>query len=110
MDTSLGCSRARAALTEDEKGRLMKEGRCFNCKNTSHRSKECPDKKNCTQIRTGETNEDPKDPKDKEESASAVKASATKPLSAKEVIELVRGMEEGEKEKVIEECFMQDFA
>ena len=110
MDTLLGRSHARAALTEDEKSHLMKEGRCFNCKNTGHRSRECPDKKNRTQIRTGETNEDPEDPKDKEEPTSAVKASATKPLSAKEVIELVRGMEEGEKEKVIEECFMKDFA
>ena len=55
----------------------------------------------------GETKEDPED---KEEPTSAVKASATKALSAKEVIDLVRNMEEGEKEKVIEECFMQDFA
>ena len=49
-------------------------------------------------------------PKDKEEPASAVKAGDTKTLSAKEVIELVWNMEEGEKEKVIEEVFMQDFA
>ena len=107
MDTSVGCTRARAALTEDERGRLMKEGRCFNCKNTSHQSRECPDKKNRTQIRMGETKEDPED---KEEPASAVKASATKALSAKEVIDLVQNMEESEKEKVIKECFMQDFA
>ena len=107
MDTSAGRTRARAALTKDERGRLMKGGRCFNCKNTGHRSKECPDKKNRTQIRTGETKEDPED---KEEPASAVKASATKPLSAKEVIDLVQNMEEDEKEKVIEECFMKDFA
>ena len=85
----------------------MKEGRCFNCKNTSHRSRECPDKKNHTQIQAGEVEEPPQD---KEEAASAVKASATKALSAKEVIEMVRNMEEGEKEKVIEEWFMQDFA
>ena len=34
MDTSARCTCARAALTEDERGRLMKEGCCFNCKNT----------------------------------------------------------------------------
>ena len=107
MDTSAGRTRAQAAMTEDERNRLMKEGWCFNCKNTEHRSRECPDKKGRTQIRTGESKEDPED---KEESASAVKASTTKALSAKEVIEMVRNMEEGEKEKVIEECFMQDFA
>ena len=107
MDTSLGCSHAQAALTEEEKGRLMKEGRCFNCKNTGHRSWEYPDKKNQTQIRTGET----KEPDQEEEATtSAVKASGTKPLSATEIIELVQNMEEGEKEKVIEEVFMQDFA
>ena len=107
MDTSAGHTRAWAALTEDERGRLMKEGWCFNCKNTRHQSRECPDKKNCTQIQTGEAEEPLKD---KEETPSAVKASTTKTLLAKEVIELVQNMEEGEKEKVIEECFMQDFA
>ena len=72
-----------------------------------HRSRECPDKKNHTQIWVGEVEEPPKD---KEEPASAVKASATKALSAQEVIELVWNMEEGEKEKVIEEVFMKDFS
>ena len=107
MDTSAGHTCAWAAMTEDERNRLMKEGKCFNCKNTGHQSRECPDKKNRTQIQTGEAEETPKD---KEDTASAVKASATKALSAKEVIEMVQNMEEGEKEKVIEECFMQDFA
>ena len=107
MDTSAGCTCAQAALIEDERGHLMKEGQCFNCKNTGHCSKDCPDKKNCTQIQAGEAEQTPKD---KEEDASAVKASATKALSAKEVIEMVQNMEEGEKEKVIEECFTQDFA
>ena len=89
MDTSAGRTCARAALTEDERGHLMKEGRCFNCKNTGHCSKDCPDKKNHTQIQAGEAEQTPKD---KEEDASATKA-----LSAKEVIEMVRNMEEGEK-------------
>ena len=53
MDTLAGCTRAQAAMTEDERNCLMKEGRCFNCKNTGHRSRECPDKKNCTQTRLG---------------------------------------------------------
>ena len=55
----------------------------------------------------GETKETPKE---KEESTSAVKASATKALSARELIDLVQNMEEGEKVKVIKEVFMQDFA
>ena len=107
MDTSAGHTHAQAALTKDERGCLMKEGWCFNCKNTGHQSRECPDKKNRTQIRMGEAEEPPED---KEEAASVVKDSATKALSAKEIIEMVWNMEEGEREKVIEECFMQDFA
>ena len=52
-----------------------------------------------------------KEPEGEDEATtSAVKASGTKPLSATEIIELVRNMEEGEKEKVIEEVFMKDFA
>ena len=50
MDTSAGRTCAWAALTKDERNRLMKEGWCFNCKNTGHRSRECPDKKGRTQI------------------------------------------------------------
>jgi Zinc knuckle len=30
-------------LSIDERTRLMKEGRCFKCKNTGHRANECPD-------------------------------------------------------------------
>ena len=107
MDTSAGCTHARAALTKEEKGCLMKEGRCFNCKNMGHQSRESPDKKNWTQIRTGETEEPTKEAK---ATTSAVKASGTKPLMAKEIVDLIHKMEKGEKEKVIEEVFMQDFA
>jgi hypothetical protein len=30
-------------LSIDKQTRLMKEGRCFKCKNTGHRASECPD-------------------------------------------------------------------
>jgi Zinc knuckle len=32
-------------LSIDKQTRLMKEGRCFKCKNTGHRANECPDNK-----------------------------------------------------------------
>jgi hypothetical protein len=33
-------------LTVDEQNKLIKEGRCFKCKNTGHRAGECPEDKN----------------------------------------------------------------
>jgi hypothetical protein len=30
-------------LTVDERNKLMKEGRCFKCRNTRHRANECPE-------------------------------------------------------------------
>jgi hypothetical protein len=30
-------------LTVDERNKLMKEGRCFKCRNTGHRANECPE-------------------------------------------------------------------
>ena len=32
------------ALSMDERTKLMKEGRCFNCKDTGHMAKDCPKK------------------------------------------------------------------
>jgi Zinc knuckle len=33
-------------LSINEQTRLMKEGRCFKCKNTGHRANKCPDDEN----------------------------------------------------------------
>jgi hypothetical protein len=30
-------------LTIEERNQLMKEGRCFKCRNTGHRANKCPD-------------------------------------------------------------------
>ena len=37
------------ALTFEERNKLMKEGKCFNCKSTGHISKDCPRKKKRTE-------------------------------------------------------------
>jgi Zinc knuckle len=33
-------------LTIEERNQLMKEGRCFKCRNTGHRANECPEREN----------------------------------------------------------------
>jgi hypothetical protein len=33
-------------LTIDEQNKLMKEGRCFKCRNTRHRANKCPEDRN----------------------------------------------------------------
>jgi Zinc knuckle len=33
-------------LTIEERNQLMKEGRCFKCRNTGHRANECPEEEN----------------------------------------------------------------
>ncbi|KAI0288500.1 hypothetical protein B0F90DRAFT_1827404 [Multifurca ochricompacta] len=44
MDTSADHTKAHAALTNDEKKNLMKEGRCFHCRAQGHMSRFCPKK------------------------------------------------------------------
>jgi hypothetical protein len=42
MDLTPGCTRARAALTDDELNRLRQEGKCFKCKHQGHIGRNCP--------------------------------------------------------------------
>ena len=109
MDTSGGCTHVNAVLTEDKHTKLQKEGRCFRCKHQGHLSKNCPNKpKDAKAWATGE-----------EESATinaALSSSQTpsntqKPatkINAKELVELVHNMDQDEKDKVIQDIFMQE--
>ena len=109
MDTSGGRTCTFAALTEDECAKLQKEGRCFRCKRQGHLSRNCPDKPKDAKARaTG-----------KEESATinaASSSSQTPPntqksatkINTKELVESVRNMDQDEKDKVIQDVFMQE--
>ena len=100
MDLTPGRTRARAALTEEEQVTLQKEGRCFNCKKQGHIGRNCPLKAGGSKARSGETTEDA------DQTHSSIKR-----LTADELINIVRGMDEGEKDKMIQEVFMkEDFA
>ena len=59
MDLTPGHTRARAALTNDERATLRQEGKCFKCCKKGHMSRDCPDRAN--QAQSGTTKEDPKE-------------------------------------------------
>ena len=63
-------------------------------------SRVCPDR--ASQARSGTTKEEPKE-EIKEEDAQI------KTVTAEELVNLVRGMTQEEKDKVIQDIFMKDF-
>ena len=56
MDLTPGCTRARAALTDDERATLQQEGKCFKCCKKGHMSQDCPDW--ASQARSGKVKEE----------------------------------------------------
>ena len=110
MDTSGGHTCAYAALTEDERAKLQKEGRCFRCKRQGHLSRSCPDKPKDAKARaTGEeegTTINAASSSSQTPSPNTQK-SATK-INAKELVELVCNMDQDKEDKVIQDVFMQE--
>jgi hypothetical protein len=128
MDTTPGCIHARAALSENEMVQLHREGKCFKCKRQGHIGHNCPNQN--AQIRATDTNtafQDATNTSTASNGASNIKdatntsssgASNTiipshsiKKINAQELVELVQEMDQGEKDKVIQDIFMnKDFA
>ena len=88
-----------ASLTDDEKLQLMKEGRCFRCKNKGHMSKACPTRTSTsssssqTRIRIVEEEEKPKEPLKK---------------GVDDVISSINKMTADEKEDFLAKAFAQE--
>ena len=101
MDLTPGRTRAWAALTNDERATLRQEGKCFKCCKKGHMSRDCPDR--ASQARGGTTKEESKGEEPKEEDAQV------KQVTAEELVHLVWGMSQEEKDKVIQDVFMKDF-
>ena len=101
MDLTPGRTRARVALTDDERATLRQEGKCFKCRKKGHMSRDCPDRP--SQVRSSQT---------KEESPAGETPEAKDPeikrITAQELVNLVRDMDQGEKDKVIQEVFMKE--
>jgi hypothetical protein len=120
MDLTPGRTRARAALTDDELSRLRQEGKCFKCKRQGHIGRNCPNQN--SQVRATNTSNAssgaPQTPTSLATNASNTSSGAAAPptsirkaITAQELVDLVRDMDQGEKDKVIQDIFMQeDFA
>ena len=100
MDLTPGRTRARAALTDNERATLRQEGKCFKCRKKGHMSRDCPDR--ASQARSGVTKEETKE-EIKEEDVQI------KTVTTEELVNLVRGMTQEEKDKVIQDVFMKNF-
>jgi hypothetical protein len=116
MDTTPGCIRARAALSEDEMAQLHREGKCFKCKCQGHIGHICPNLN--SQICATDTNKGATTQNTTNTSTASSGTSNTpaplhsiKKINAQELVKLVQDMDQGEKDKLIQDIFMnEDFA
>jgi hypothetical protein len=117
MDTTPGHIRARTALSEDEMAQLCREGKCFKCKRQGHIGRNCPNQN--SQIRATDTNKTSAISQDATNTSTASSGTSNiitpshsiKKINAQELVKLVRDMDQGEKDKVIQDIFMnEDFA
>ena len=101
MDLTPGCTCAQAALTKEEQVTLWKEGCCFNCKKQGHIGRNCPLKAGGLKVRSGDASGD----------TNQTQSSSINQLTADDLIRMVQGMDDGDKDKIIQEVFMkEDFA
>jgi PPE-repeat protein len=120
MDLTPGRTRARAAHTDDEMSRLRQEGKCFKCKHQGHIGHNCPNQNSqvhATNTSTASSGAPQTHPipatntSTASSGTSAPSASIRKAITAQELVDLVQDMDQGEKDKVIQDIFMQeDFA
>jgi hypothetical protein len=115
MDLTPGRTRARAALTDDEMSKLRQEGKCFKCKCQGHIGRNCPNQNSqihATNSGGPQTHPTPATNTSTASSGASIPlASIRKAITAQELVDLVRDMDQGEKDKVIQDIFMQeDFA
>jgi hypothetical protein len=109
--------RTMGKLTDEERTKLMKEGRCFRCRKLGHMSRACPNKgkgkipdrpcssqgqytKEKPKVRAAVINEDKE-----EEQHSEAETSTTAPPSytKKDVLQYIRGMTIEDRENLYEE-------
>jgi hypothetical protein len=117
MDLTPGHTHARAALTDDELVKLHQEGKCFKCKHQGHIGRNCPNQ-NAQIHATNTSNASGGAPQISTSSATNTSnassgasiplTSIRKAITVQELVDLVRDMDQGEKDKVIQDIFMQE--
>jgi hypothetical protein len=103
----IDCVRARQ-ITTDERAELMKAGKCFTCHKQGHLSRNCPQCSSCpctnarastSQVKIEDDNEEEDTPRTK------ARVGKTK-YSADKIIEIMRNVEDDDKDEVIQKVFM----
>ena len=114
MDLTPGLTRARAALSDEEMAKLRQEGKCFKCNRQGHIGRNCPNQN--PQIRATNTSTASSGPSNTTTATNTSTANSapkiTPPTSIRKhhrprTSGLVRDMEQGEKDKVIQDIFMK---
>jgi hypothetical protein len=101
MDLAPGHTRARAALTDDEMAKLHQEGKCFKCKRQGHIGHNCPNQNpqicatNTITDSSGPSNYNATNTSNASSGASEGSPSIRKAITAKELVDLVRDMDQG---------------
>ena len=101
--------RARGIST-DERTELMKSGKCFTCKKQGHLSRDCPQKpakpRFNARASTSQLAETRGDSDDEQVAPTAKGRAAKVKYSADEIIEIMRNVEDDDKDEVIQKVFM----
>jgi hypothetical protein len=108
MDLTPGRTRARAALTDDEMNKLRQEGKCFKCKRQGHIGRNCPNQNSQIRAASGPQTHPATNTSTASSGVTIPSTSIRKAITAQELVDLVRDMDQGEKDKVIQDIFMQE--
>jgi hypothetical protein len=112
MDLTPGHTRARSALTDDKMTKLRQEGKCFKCKCQGHIGRNCPNQN--SQVRATNTSSGAFQTSPTTNTSTASSGASTTPISIRkaimvqELVDLVQDMDQMEKDKVIQDIFLQE--
>jgi hypothetical protein len=116
MDLTPGLTHARAAMSDEEMAKLRQEGKCFKCRRQGHIGCNCPNKNQQNpQVRATNTSTASSGPSNTtnatimaDNAPKMTPPASIKRITAQELVGLVRNMEQDEKDKVIQDVFMNE--
>jgi hypothetical protein len=95
-------------ITMDKRADLMKAGKCFTCRKQGHLSCNCPQRSSCprTNARTSTSQVKVEDDNEGEDTPKTKARIGKTKYSANEIIEIMRNVEDNDKDEVIQKVFM----